>query len=84
MAKAEIFHVVNNVTLDFESEGHKYLMKLLVEEGLIILQDENKNEKYLFLGDKGEGYTGEVNVEPTEAVEEAPKPKKKKRSKKKK
>lgn len=58
MAKAEVFHVVNNVTLDFESEGHKYTMKLLVEDGLIILKDETNKEQYLFLGNK-EAYTGE-------------------------
>ena len=77
MAKAEIFHVVNNVTLDFESEGHKYLMKLLIENGMIILQDEAGKERFMFLGDEGESYTGST-TEPTVAK----KPKKKRNKKK--
>lgn len=85
MAKAEIFHVVNNVSLDFESEGHKYLMRLLVENGLIILTDETGKEQYLFLSDKNTGYTGEHEEEPIEQKEEPieTKPKKKRKKKKK-
>ena len=79
MAKAEIFHVVNNVALDFESEGLKYDMKLLIEDGLIILKDSKGREKILFLGEETE-YTGEVTSEVTESVTAKPK---KRRSKKK-
>lgn len=78
MAKAEIFHVVNNVTLDFESEGLKYVMKLLVEDGLIILKDSKGRENVLLLGEETE-YVGEP-IEVTEKVTT----KSKKRSKKKK
>lgn len=81
MTEAEIFHVVDNVTLDFESEGHKYNMKLLIENGLIILADEKGKEKFIFLGDES-NYRGEPLEEtPPEIKEE---PKKKRRSKKKK
>ena len=73
MAKAEVFHVVNNVRLDFESEGLKYDLKLLIEDGLIILKDSNGKERILFLGER-EAYTGEPVKEP---VGELPKPKKK-------
>ena len=76
MAKADVFHVVNNVILDFESEGSKYNMKLLIEDGLIILNNDKGEEKYIFLGHKNEGYTGEVVEKPLELP-------KKKRSKKK-
>ena len=76
MAKADVFHVVNNVLLDFESFGIKYNMKLLIEDGLVILIDDRGKEEILFLGDKEE-YTGEPVEIPL------PKPKKK-RSKKKK
>ena len=78
MARAEVFHVVNNVHLDFESEGLKYDLKLLIEDGLIILKDSNGKERILFLGER-EAYTGEPVKEP---ITELPKPKK--RSKKKK
>lgn len=79
MAKAEVFHVVNNVNLDFESMGLKYGMKLLVEDGLLILTDSNGKEQVLFLGEKDE-YFGEH----TEEVQEITEKPKEKRSKKKK
>lgn len=76
MAKADVFHVVNNVLLDFESEGLKYEMKLLIEDGLILLKSSKGEEKIILLGDKCKDYTGEVTL-----VVEKPK---KRRSKKKK
>ena len=76
MAKAEIFHVVNNVTLDFESEGLKYEMRLLIEDGLIILKDNKGREKFLFLGEETH-YSGETIKSTTT------KPKKKQSKKKK-
>ena len=81
MLKAEKFNVQNDIRLVFESEGLFYDMKLLIEEGLIILTDNKGKEQIIFLGEK-EAYTGEP-VEVTEnmpLVEENPK---KKRSKKK-
>ena len=81
MLKAEKFNVQNDIRLVFESEGLSYDMKLLIEEGLIILTDNKGKEQIIFLGEKEE-YRGEP-VEVTEnmsLVEEKPK---KKRSKKK-
>ena len=81
MPKADLFKVQNNIVLAFQSKEHEYKMHLLIENGLIRLEDLTKGtEQILFLGDT-ESYTGEV-VEPVQAIEE--KPKKKKRSKKKK
>ena len=78
MAKAEVFHVVNNVHLDFESEGLKYDLRLLIEDGLIILKGSNGKERILFLGER-EAYTGEPVKEP---IAELPKPKKRSKGKK--
>lgn len=80
MAKADVFHVVNNVLLDFESEGLKYEMKLLIEDGLILLKNSKGEEKIIFLGDKCKDYTGEATQEMALVVEKP----KKRRSKKKK
>ena len=79
MLKAEKFNVQNDIRLVFESEGLFYDMKLLIEEGLIILTDNKGKEQIIFLGEKEE-YRGEP-VEVTENVTCKPK---KKRSKKKK
>ena len=74
MAKTEVFHVVNNVTLDFESEGLKYTMRLLIENGLIMLTDDKGREETIVLGRKSE-YTGE----PIETLLEIPQKSVKKR-----
>ena len=86
MLKAEKFNVQNDIRLVFESEGLSYDMKLLIEEGLIILTDNKGKEQIIFLGEKEEyrGEPVEVKQEVTEdlsLVEEKPK---KRRSKKKK
>ena len=78
MAKAEVFHVVNNVTLDFESEGLKYIMRLLVENGLIILTDDKGREETIVLGRKSE-YTGEPVEIPLEISQKPIKKRKKKK-----
>ena len=86
MLKAEKFNVQNDIRLVFESEGLSYAMKLLIEEGLIILKDNKDREQIIFLGEK-EAYTGEpVEVKQEVIVDlslEEEKPKKR-RSKKKK
>ena len=82
MLKAEKFNVQNDIRLVFESEGLSYDMKLLIEEGLIILTDNKDKEQIIFLGEKEEyrGEPVEVKQEVTENVTHEPK----KRSKKKK
>lgn len=84
MPKADQYIVQNNIVLAFESRGKQYKMKVLVEDGMILLyemQDNVENDlKVWFLGDR-DGYTGEhriIEVEPTV------KPKKKRSKKKKK
>lgn len=39
MIRAEQFHVQNNVVLVFESGGKQYRMKLLIENGLVIVNE---------------------------------------------
>lgn len=80
MLKAEKFNVQNDIRLVFESEGLSYDMKLLIEEGLIILTDNKGKEQIIFLGGKEEyrGEPVEVKQEVTESVTCKPK---KKRSK---
>ena len=58
MLKAEKFNVQNDIRLIFESEGLSYDMKLLIEEGLIILKDNKDREQIIFLGEKKKN-TGE-------------------------
>lgn len=84
MPKADQFIVQNNIVLAFESRGKQYKMKVLVEDGMILLyemQGNTENDlKVWFLGEAYSGYTGEpVKEEPP-----AEPPKKRKRSKKKK
>ena len=82
MKTADVFKVVNNITLAFESRNKQYTMRLLVENGLIILSDSKGKDTIIFLGDEGEGYTGSpVETEPVVSTEI--KPKKKRKSKKK-
>ena len=82
MKTADVFKVVNNITLAFESRSKQYTMKLLVENGLIILSNNKGRDTIIFLDDEGEGCTGSpVETEPVVSTE--PKPKRK-RSKKKK
>jgi hypothetical protein len=81
MAKAEQFNVQTNIDLVFDSEGKHYKMKLLIENGIIVLEDNEGKEQYIFLGDKEE-YWGEPIKEPLPEIESKPK-KKRKRSKKK-
>ena len=80
MLKAEKFNVQNDIRLVFESEGLSYDMKLLIEEGLIILKDNKDREQIIFLGER-EGYRGEP-VEVTENVTRKPKTKRSKGKKK--
>ena len=71
MLKAEKFNVQNDIRLVFESEGLSYDMKLLIEEGLIILTDNKGKEQIIFLGGEKEEYRGEpveVKQEVTENV----------------
>lgn len=81
MLKAEKFNVQNDIRLVFESEGLSYDMKLLIEEGLIILKDNKGKGQIIFLGEKEE-YRGEP-VEVTENVSLVEEKPKKRRSKKK-
>ena len=82
MLKADKYNVQTDILLGFKSKGYDYEMKLLIEEGLIILKDSKGGEKVLFLGEQV-SYTGEP-VEVTQKVTESVtcKPKKS-RSKKK-
>ena len=78
MKTADLFKVQNNIKLAFESRGCEYTMHLLIEDGLIILENStNGGDTVLFLGEP-QSYTGEPVTEP---ITESPK---KKRSKKKK
>ena len=79
MLKADKYNVQTDILLGFKSKGYDYEMKLLIEEGLIILRDNKGKEQIMFLGERGE-YRGEP-VEVTESVTCKPK---KRRSKKKK
>lgn len=93
MPKADQFIVQNNIVLAFESRGKQYKMKILVEDGMILLYELQGNEendlKVWFLGEE-KSYTGEashtypyyssIQQETSPAVT----PKKRKRSKKKK
>ena len=82
MLKAEKFNVQNDIRLVFESEGLSYDMKLLIEEGLIILTDNKGKEQIIFLGEK-EAYTGEpVGVKQEVAENVTCKPKKRNKKKK--
>ena len=74
MKKAEQYNVQTDINLTFKSKGHDYTMKLLIEEGLVILEGNNKTE-ILFLGDH-EDYYGEPMKE---VIEEKPKKKRKKK-----
>ena len=78
MKTADLFKVQNNIELVFESRGCEYHMHLLIENGLIRLENKtNGGDTILFLGEI-EGYTGE----PLEKVtEEQEKPKKKRKKK---
>ena len=80
MPKADVFKVQNNIVLDFESRGYKYTMHLLIEDGLIRLENKtNGGDTILFLGEMY-NYTGEPVAEPVAEIAEKPK---KRRSKKK-
>ena len=80
MKTADLFKVQNNIELAFESRGCEYRMHLLIENGLIRLENKtNGGDTILFLGEV-ESYTGEPVIQ---AQEKASKPKRKKRSKKK-
>ena len=80
MKTADLFRVQNNIELAFESNGCEYRMHLLIENGLIRLENKtNGGDTILFLGEV-EGYTGEPVEKATEVQE---KPKKKRRNKKK-
>ena len=80
MYTADKFNVQNNIVLVFESKGCKYTMHLLIENGLIRLENEtNGGDTILFLGE-AQSYTGEP-VEPTEVIEEKPKRRKSKKKK---
>lgn len=78
MHTADIFKVQNNVTLAFQSMGKEYKMYLLIEDGIIRLEDTKEGKEKVYFIEEPKEYTGE----PTEIVEKATKPKKK-RSKKK-
>ena len=71
MKKAEQYNVQTDINLVFKSKGHNYAMKLLIEEGLIILEG-NRKTQVIFLGDN-EDYYGEHII--------AEKPKRKRRKK---
>ena len=62
MPKADQFIVQNDIVLAFESRGRQYKMKLLVEEGMVLLYEIKDNEeqdlKVWFLGDR-DSYEGE-------------------------
>lgn len=80
MKTADLFRVQNNIELAFESKGYEYRMHLLIENGLIRLENKtNGGDTILFLGEV-ESYTGEPTAQ---NQGELPKPKRKKRSKKK-
>lgn len=74
MKKAEQYNVQTDINLVFKSMGHNYTMRLLIEEGLIILEG-NKKQQIIFLGDN-EDYYGEPAT-----VEGKPKKKRKKKEK---
>lgn len=80
MKTADLFKVQNNIELAFESRGCEYRMHLLIENGLIRLENKtNGGDTILFLGEI-KGYTGESVGKATE-VQEKPKKKRKKKSK---
>ena len=93
MPKADQFIVQNNIVLAFESRGKQYKMKVLVEDGMILLYEMQGNEendlKVWFLG-KEKSYAGEAShtypYYSSIPKETSPvvTPKKRKRSKKKK
>lgn len=88
MKTADIFNVQNNVVLAFDSEGKHYIMHLLIENGLIRLEEVDREkvigERIIFLG-KQEPYRGELTEVAQETTGEvSERPKKKRRSKKKK
>lgn len=84
MKTSDIFNVQTNIVLAFDSRNKHYTMKLLIENGLIILSDDKGKEEIFFLGDH-ESYTGETPSENESIIKEVEeKPKKKRRSKKKK
>ena len=71
MKKAEQYNVQTDINLVFKSKGHNYTMKLLIEEGLIILEG-NRKTQIVFLGDNEDYYGERIVVE---------KPKRKRRNK---
>ena len=77
MLKADKYNVQTDILLGFKSKGYDYEMKLLVEEGLIILKDNKGGEKVLFLGEQV-SYTGEA-VQEVSPVAEKPKRKRKRK-----
>ena len=74
MKKAEQYNVQTDINLVFKSKGHNYTMKLLLEEGLIIIEG-NKKTQIVFLGDNKD-YYGEPMKE---VIKEKPKKKRKKK-----
>ena len=62
MKKAEQYNVQTDINLVFKSKGHNYTMRLLIEEGLIILEG-NRKTQIVFLGDNKDYYGERVIVE---------------------
>ena len=78
MKTADVFKVQNNIMLSFESRGCEYIMHLLIENGLIRLENKtNGGDTILFLGAM-ESYTGEPTAEPVAEIAKKPKKHKKK------
>ena len=71
MKTADIFRVQNNIVLAFQSEGCDYTMHLLIENGLIRLENATTKEESIY-------FLGNPKVTSSEGI----KPKKKKRKKK--
>ena len=81
MHTADQFRVQTNIKLVFDSKGRSYTMKLLIDEGLVVLTEKHENKvQVLFLGEQN-SYYGAGEIQKSATVLESPK---RKRSKKKK